>query len=172
VRRIVAHCLALEVARSDGSFKWSQPLHVLERRGAMIVGEWRVGDEVIEGSKTLIQPATACIVLWTDRWYNVIHNSVPMYDRVWYCNVATPAVLDGDTLRYTDMDLDIAVTTDGEVQVLDEDEFDTNQARYGYPEPVTRAAREGLAEALDLIRRRVFPFAHADLTTLYIPSTV
>ncbi len=166
----MANRLTLEVFRSDGSFKWRQPLHVLERRGTMVVGEWREGDEVIEGSEKLIQPATAQIVLWTDRWYNVIHNSVPMYDRVWYCNVATPAILEGDTLRYTDMDLDIAVTTDGEVQVLDEDEFATNQARFGYHESVTHSARQGLASALDLIRRRKFPFTDADLTTLYRPS--
>lgn len=166
----MADCLTLEVSRSDGSFKWSQPLHVLERRGPMVVGEWREGDEVIEGSEKLIQPATARLVLWTDRWYNVIHNSVPMYDRVWYCNIATPAVLEGDALRYTDMGLDIAVTTDGEVQVLDEDEFASNQARHGHHESVTHAARQGLAAALDLISRREFPFTDADLTTLYRPS--
>ena len=135
----------------------------------MIVGEWRAGDEVIWGDETLIQPSTTRFVVWTDRWYDVIHNSEPMHDRVWYCNIVTPAVLDGDTIRHTDLDLDVAVTPAGAVHVLDEDEFVANQARYDYSESVTRAARGALADVLDLIGRREFPFDCADLATPYRP---
>jgi protein associated with RNAse G/E len=161
--------LTLEVSRSDGSFKWRQPLHIIERIGTMIVGEWRVGDEVVESDHVLTQPATTRYVVWTDRWYDVIHNSVPMYGRIWYCNIATPAVLDGGVIRHTDLDLDVAVTTAGEIQVLDEDEFVANQARHGHAESTTRAARAALVELLDSIARREFPFDHPDLTSPYRP---
>ncbi len=161
--------MRLAVANSDGSFKWSQPLHVVARDGSRLVCEWRIGDEVAEPGQTLIQPATTRVVYWTDRWYNVIHNSEPMYDRVWYCNIATPALVTGDVLSYTDLDLDVAITTDGAVQVLDEDEFAINQAAHGHAASVTTAARDGLAEVLELIRRREFPFEYRDLTTPYDP---
>ncbi len=164
--------MRLDVANSDGSPKWSQPLHVIQRDGSRLVCEWRVGDRVTGFDEELIQPSTTRVVYWTDRWYNVIHNSVPMYDRLWYCNVATPAAISGDVLSYTDLDLDVAITTDGAVAVLDEDEFAVNQAAHGHSAAVAAAARAGLAELLELIRHRRFPFCYDDLTTPYVPLGV
>jgi protein associated with RNAse G/E len=161
--------MRLDVTNSDGSFKWSQPLHVIERLGSRLVCEWRVGDEVTEPAQALIQPSTTRVIYWTDRWYNVIHNSEPMYDRVWYCNVATPAVVSDDALSYTDLDLDVAIATDGQVAVLDEDEFAVNQTAHGHAAAVTTAARAAVAEILGLIQRREFPFDYDDLTRPYTP---
>ncbi len=53
--------------------------------------------------------------------------------------------------------------------MLDEDEFVANQRRYDHPESTTRGARRGLAQVLDMIHRREFPFDYADLTTPYTP---
>jgi len=62
---------------------------------------------------------------YADRWYNVFE----IYDRDdgkfkgWYCNIGYPAVIDGDTVSYIDLVLDLWVAADGTQSVLDEDEF-------------------------------------------------
>ena len=62
---------------------------------------------------------------YTDRWYNIfeIHSRADDSLRGWYCNVSTPASLEGSVLSYHDLALDLLVFPDGRQIVLDEDEF-------------------------------------------------
>jgi protein associated with RNAse G/E len=81
---------------------------------------------------------------YIDRWYNL--NEI--YDRDdgglkgWYCNISRPAELDGETVAYDDLALDLWVTPNGEQTVLDEDEFAALELEPG----VRKRARETLAE--------------------------
>jgi uncharacterized protein len=61
----------------------------------------------------------------TDRWFNIfeIHAVEDDQLRGWYCNIATPAELTGETITYQDLALDLLVFADGRQIVLDEDEF-------------------------------------------------
>ena len=62
---------------------------------------------------------------YTGRWYNIfeIHGRGDDRLRGWYCNIAKPAMIWGDTLSYVDLALDLLVFPDGRQIVLDEDEF-------------------------------------------------
>lgn len=62
---------------------------------------------------------------YTKRWYNIyeIHARDDDHLRGWYCNIAKPAVFDGDTLSYIDLGLDLLVFPDGRQVILDEKEF-------------------------------------------------
>ncbi len=62
---------------------------------------------------------------YTDRWYNVfeIHARDDDHLRGWYCNIACPAVIDGDAISYIDLALDLLVFPDGRQIVLDLEEF-------------------------------------------------
>ena len=41
----------------------------------------------------------------------------------YYCNLASPYVLDKEALKYIDYDLDIKIFPDGEKRLLDVDEY-------------------------------------------------
>jgi hypothetical protein len=60
-----------------------------------------------------------------DRWYNIfeIHHKEDDHLKGWYCNVSSPAKLQGKTILYRDLALDLLVFPDGRQIVLDEDEF-------------------------------------------------
>lgn len=65
-------------------------------------------------------------LFYTGRWYNIfeIHDRDDDVIKGWYCNVAFPAVEEGQGLiSYVDLALDLWVTPEGEQHVLDEDEF-------------------------------------------------
>ncbi|RME87396.1 MAG: DUF402 domain-containing protein [Anaerolineae bacterium] len=81
---------------------------------------------------------------YTDRWYNVfeIHDRDDDRLKGWYCNIGLPAVVDGDTVSYVDLALDLWVSPEGEQRVLDEDEF----AALPLDETTRRRAREALTE--------------------------
>ena len=62
---------------------------------------------------------------YTDRWFNIfeIHAREDDHLRGWYCNVSCPAVIEGNTISWIDLALDLLVFPDGRQFVLDEDEF-------------------------------------------------
>ncbi|MGZ6387694.1 MAG: DUF402 domain-containing protein [Ktedonobacterales bacterium] len=61
---------------------------------------------------------------YTDRWYNIfeIHGTDGSL-KGWYCNVAEPATITGNVIACRDLLLDLWVSPDGSMLVLDEDEF-------------------------------------------------
>lgn len=75
-----------------------------------------------------------------------------------YCNVNQPPSFDGRVLSYVDLDIDVLVAPDLTYQILDEDDFEENSRRYPYPAEVQLNARRALAELVDLIESRSFPF--------------
>lgn len=79
---------------------------------------------------------------YNDRWYNVFEVHAAESDRVkgWYCNIGRPARLDQADIYYEDLALDLIVSPDGDVEVLDEDEF----AALELPESDARQARRAL----------------------------
>ena len=96
---------------------------------------------------------------WLDRWYNVFRFSNS--DRVlqkFYCNINAPPQFDGRVLSYIDLDIDVLVEPDLTYRILDEDDFEQNAQRYGYPEEVQENARRALAEVIGLIESKSFPF--------------
>ena len=96
---------------------------------------------------------------WLDRWYNVFRFSDP--DRKlkrFYCNINVPPRFDGRVLSYIDLDIDVLVEPDLSYQILDEDDFEQNAQHYPYPEDVQTNARRALAELIELIEARSFPF--------------
>ncbi len=61
---------------------------------------------------------------YTDRWFDV--QEVARADgrrKGWYCDIAEPAVIEGDQFTLVDLELDVWVSAAGEPLILDEDEF-------------------------------------------------
>ena len=81
---------------------------------------------------------------YTDRWYNIfeIHERGTDALRGWYCNIGLPAQIEGNTLAYVDLALDLLVFTDGRQVILDEGEFN----QLDVTADVARQARQELQE--------------------------
>jgi protein associated with RNAse G/E len=75
-----------------------------------------------------------------------------------YVNINTPAVREGDRIVSVDLDLDVTRTKAGVVEVVDRDEFEAHQVRYGYPAELVVAAEKATAEAYDLVVANAPPF--------------
>ncbi|WP_214729925.1 DUF402 domain-containing protein [Exiguobacterium sp. s168] len=75
----------------------------------------------------------------------------------YYCNICLPPILQGNTLSFIDLDLDL-VQRNGEWKVVDEDEFLENQKLYDYPSDVIERARASLLSLQRRIAEQQFPF--------------
>jgi len=92
---------------------------------------------------------------YADRWYNIFE--ICASDgrlKGWYCNITRPAHISADEVAAEDLALDLWVAPDGEMQVLDEDEFTALPLT-----PAERdAAQKALAELQEMVAQRAAPF--------------
>lgn len=88
---------------------------------------------------------------YADRWYNIfqIHAREDDHIRGWYCNIGCPAKLDGNTLSYIDLALDLLVFPDGRQVLLDEDEFNQLNITGSMRQKAKRALEELSAHFAD-----------------------
>ena len=144
----------------DGSPHWEYDSSFVLEEGPLLVTLNFAGQELQTWQGPWTTPYDTRNHFWADRWYNVMRCDRPKAGGLeyWYCNVTTPALYDGETVRYADLDLDVIVPVDGEPQLLDEDEFLENSGRIGYPPEVIEQARRAVDELLALARGRRFPF--------------
>lgn len=104
---------------------------------------FRVNDRVVEWH-------------YSDRWYNILelHDVDDDHLKGWYCNITRPAVITDTTIAADDLELDLFVYTNGDMLLLDEDEF----ADADIP-AADRAASWAAVEALKQhVSQRLAPF--------------
>lgn len=131
--------------KPSGELIWSYTGRILEKDGSRLVLEafFDLDDRHADGM-TFAKGDRFVETYYTDRWYNIfaIYSRDDDSLRGWYCNISRPAQLDGKTISYDDLALDLLVFPDGRQVVLDEDEF----AELDLAENEKATARQALAE--------------------------
>jgi uncharacterized protein len=89
---------------------------------------------------------------WSLSWWPG-HEAIELY-----VNIQTPAAWADDRVVTADLDLDVIRFHDGRVEVVDRDEFELHQARYGYPEDLVAATERAAAEAFERVVANAPPF--------------
>lgn len=143
----------------DGSRHWEFDCEVVREEGSLLVASNHAGQTLTNPKGEWRTPWDTLNHFWTDRWYNVMrcHTSNGRLDN-FYCNVATPAVINGDQVTYVDLDLDLRVSAEGRLEILDEDEFLEHSRRMSYPRDVIEQSRAALDELVRLASAAEGPF--------------
>lgn len=151
--------ILLRATKYDGTAHWIQPFQVVSDDGNLLVASYRARTPIYTSRGEFRSPYDSLVYFWRDRWYNVFRLSRPGCElALWYCNVTTPPKFDGCQIGYVDLDLDVKVTPDGDVHLLDEDEFEEHQKQYGYPRNVIEHAGDAAEELMTMAREQAFPF--------------
>lgn len=157
---IDAPLIEVRALKYDGRLhrRWTAVL--LERRDACLVLRGVFEKPVTHSLLGVVEAGTVSTeYYWTNRWYSVFEFVTPAGTlRNYYCNVNLPPVFDQQVLSFVDLDIDLLVAPNLSYQVLDEDEFEINAARFPYPDDVVARARAALGELISLVNRRQFPF--------------
>lgn len=135
-------------------------VNILEKNDKMmILMNNRV--EVIDGDgrKWKTREPAICF-FFKDYWFNVIC-MIRNNDIYYYCNLSSPYFFDHEGIKYVDYDLDVKLFPDGEVLLLDRDEYDFNIKDLHYSKELTEIIRYNLEKLLGFIREKKDPFNKA-----------
>ena len=86
-----------------------------------------------------------------NKWYNVIAQMKK--DGVsYYCNIASPFILEEKTVKYIDYDLDLRIYPTGEYKILDKLEYQYHKKIMNYSDDLDMAIKNGMEELIELYK--------------------
>lgn len=91
-------------------------------------------------------------------WFNVIA-MIRDTGVVYYCNIASPYVIDREALKYIDYDLDVKVFADGEKRLLDLNEYEENKRRWHYSSTTDKILKHNVKVLVYWINHQLGPFS-------------
>ena len=110
----------------------------------------------IDGRKwTTKEPAI--LFYFKDKWYNII-SQFKKNGIYYYCNIATPFVIDDMTIKYIDYDLDLRVFPDGTFRVLDRGEYEYHKNKMKYGKEIDTVVNKELNNLIDIYKEKKGPF--------------
>ena len=99
----------------------------------------------------------AVLYFFYNDWYNIIgqYKKNGIY---YYCNMASPFLIEENTIKYIDYDLDLRVFPDGSFKVLDRGEYKYHKNLMKYPDTIDKILKEELTNLINMVRKKEFAF--------------
>ena len=108
----------------------------------------------------------AIIYYYKNKWYNVI-TQFKKNDIYYYCNIATPTVVEGHYIKYIDYDLDLRIFPDGSYKVLDESEYEYHRKKMNYSNEIDIIVKSELENLIKLLQSKQGPFDKEEVKKYY-----
>ena len=99
----------------------------------------------------------AIMFFYNNRWFNIIAQ-LKSNGIFYYCNIASPYVIDDNVIKYIDYDLDLRVFNDGAFKILDRNEYNYHKKLMKYPKEVNYIIKEELSALIEMKKSGEFPF--------------
>jgi len=99
----------------------------------------------------------AVLYFFDNNWYNVIgqYKKRGIY---YYCNMASPYIIEEDTIKYIDYDLDLRVFPDGGFKILDRGEYRHNKEEMNYPRKIDSILKSELTDLINMVKKKQLIF--------------
>ena len=99
----------------------------------------------------------AVLYFFYNSWYNIIgqYKKDGIY---YYCNIASPFILEEGAIKYIDYDLDLRVFPDGSFKVLDRGEYKYHKSIMRYSEKIDTILKSELTNLINTVREKAAAF--------------
>lgn len=135
----------------------SDKITVLDVLDDMIVcGDFKTTITESDGS-THKTKEPAIMFFYKNRWFNVLAQ-LKKQGLFYYCNIATPYLIDDNILKYIDYDLDLRVFPDGSYRILDKNEYNFHKKIMHYNDELDKVVNTELMNLIEMKKNNEPPF--------------
>ncbi len=108
----------------------------------------------------------AIMYFFKNNWFNIIaqYKKDGIY---YYCNMASPYILEENAIKYIDYDLDLRVFPDGSFKILDRGEYKYHKQLMNYSEDIDFILKEELTNLINLVRNKKSAFVSSNIERYY-----
>jgi protein associated with RNAse G/E len=89
----------------------------------------------------------AVMYFFKNRWYNIIVQ-LKKDGVTYYCNIATPFIIEDRTIKYIDYDLDLRIFPNGSFKILDKQEYNYHKKKMNYSSDLDIVIRGALSKLI------------------------
>lgn len=140
--------------KHDGKIhrSWDEAVLLEIRKDCLIFGNEKTKVTESDG-RTWRTKEPAVLYFYYDKWFNII-GQYKKNGVFYYCNIASPFLIEEDTIKYIDYDLDLRVFPDGSFKVLDRGEYKYHKNLMHYPEKIDKILKNELTNLINEVREK------------------
>ena len=101
---------------------------------------------------------TAILFYFKKNWYNVVAQ-LKKNGIFYYCNIASPSIIDDKVIKFIDYDLDLRIYPDKTYKILDRMEFNEHKKEMKYPYDLQKILNVKLKELIERYKNNEIPFS-------------
>lgn len=135
---------------------WDQAIYIAQTKDYTIFGNYKTLVTESDG-RTWKTKEPAIMYFSKDNWFNIIGQIKPT-GIYYYCNIASPYIIENNTIKYIDYDLDLRVFPDGSFKVLDRGEYQYHKKIMNYSKKIDKILRNELTTLIEKVRNKEYPF--------------
>lgn len=165
--KLVGRWLGIQCYKHNGKLHryWDRGL-VLENTDDYLVVATKRAKVIESNGRRWFTKEPAITIFSKKEWWNAIC-MMKKEGICYYCNIASPSVIEKDLIKYIDYDLDTKLFPNNDIRVLDEKEYQHHRQSYGYGEDLDTVLRYQTNEILRRMKEREFPFQDDLITNYY-----
>ena len=99
----------------------------------------------------------AVLYFFKNSWFNII-GQLKDNGIYYYCNIASPYIIEEGTIKYIDYDLDLRVFPDGSFKVLDRGEYKYHKKLMNYSDTLDKILKSELTVLIEMVRKKELAF--------------
>ena len=105
----------------------------------------------------------AILYFFKNSWFNIIGQ----YGIYYYCNIASPYIIEDGVIKYIDYDLDLRVFPDGSFKVLDRGEYKYHKQLMNYSDEIDYILKAELTNLINMVRAKELAFKENTVENYY-----
>lgn len=146
---------------------WSEAVLLDIKKDYMVFGNNKTLVTESEGT-TWRTKEPAIMYFFKNKWFNIIAQmkSDGIY---YYCNIATPYIIEENTIKYIDYDLDLRIFPKGEYKILDKLEYEYHKKKMKYSNDLDIVVNNALKELISEYKKGAIMF-NPGLNTEYLKT--
>lgn len=160
--RILIHCY-----KHDGQLHktWKDAIILEKNKDVLILGNYNALVTKVDG-RTWHTKEPAIMFFYPNKWFNIIAQ-LKKKGIFYYCNIASPYIIEDNIVKYIDYDLDLRVYPDGGFRVLDRNEYNYHKKKMHYSKEIDMIIKYSLTELIGLKRKEEGPFNLKEVDKYY-----
>lgn len=160
--------LSIHSYKHDGKIhrSWDEAIYLDENNDYFVFANYKTIVTESDG-RTWKTKEPAIMYFSKTNWFNII-GQIKNNGIYYYCNIASPYVIEDKTIKYIDYDLDLRVFPDGSFKVLDRGEYQYHKKLMNYSNDIDKILKEELTKLINIVRRKEYPFDKDIINNYYL----
>ena len=135
---------------------WDEAIVLDIKKDYIVFGNFKT--KVIESQGTWWKTKEPAVMyFFKDKWFNII-SQLKKDGIYYYCNIATPFIIEEGTIKYIDYDLDLRIFPSGEFKILDKLEYLYHKRIMNYDDDLDKVINNGLDELINYYKDKAIMF--------------